>query len=82
MFYEIDTWAQSYKTSYGCNLGMFIISLSVSSWQDFPAQTIVRVYGQESTQEWSIWTFIHLGRLRPYSQTLDLADSACKGQTL
>jgi hypothetical protein len=35
--FDIDTWGQSYKTFYGHNLRIFIMSLSVCPWQAFPA---------------------------------------------
>jgi len=31
-----ELWAQCYKTFYGRNLRMFVISYSVCPWQDFP----------------------------------------------
>ncbi len=35
-FYEIDPWGQCYKAFYGRKLQIFVISLSVCSWQALP----------------------------------------------
>jgi S-adenosylhomocysteine hydrolase len=34
---EEDFWGQSYKTFYGRNLPIFVMSWSVCPWQAFPA---------------------------------------------
>ncbi len=41
-FYNIDTWSQCYKPFYDSNLQMFIIRLSICTWQAFPAQSNLR----------------------------------------
>ncbi len=35
--YDMDTMAQYYKTFYGLNLQMFIMSKNVCPWQAFPS---------------------------------------------
>ncbi len=44
----------------------------------------LRIYGwgQEPTLERSTWKMVHLGKLKPYLQTLDYNWKACQGQTL
>ncbi len=54
MFYNIEPWAQCYKTFYVRNLRMFVISQSACNQQAFPAQSIVCGQGQELTLECSL----------------------------
>jgi hypothetical protein len=67
-FFSSRPWGQCHKTFYGRKFRIFIISQSVCSWQDFPAESIDRGQGQEPTLEWSTSKLFHLGRLLPYPQ--------------
>jgi hypothetical protein len=57
-----------YKTFYGRNLRIFIISWSVCPWQAFPAWSNNCGWGQEPTLQPSTWKVLHSGRLWPYPQ--------------
>ncbi len=67
---------------YGRNFLLGRINQSVCAWKAFPAQSNICEQGQEPTLEWSTFQAFHLGRLRPFSQTLDQVGRACQGQSL
>jgi hypothetical protein len=58
------TWGQSYKTIYGRNLRIFVISWSVRPWQAFAASLMPGAYPRPGK-------VLSTGRLPPYPQTLD-----------
>ncbi len=70
---------QHYKTFCNCNLQMCSLSQSTCPWQSFPAQSYLCRQYQEPTLERKV---LHLGRLRPYSQTVDQDGKAFQGQSL
>ncbi len=50
---NIQPWSMYYKTFYGRNLQIFVISQSVCPWQALPFQSNNCGGGQEPTLEWS-----------------------------
>ncbi len=79
-FYNIDTWAQCYKTFYCCNLRIFVISQSGCPWQAFPALSNVCRKGQEPTQVKYILFVLLSGKLWPNPQIPDQAGKTFKRQ--
>ncbi len=61
---------QCYKTLYGHNLRIFVISQTASSWQAFPDQSNICGQGKEPTLKCITRKGLHSGRFWPYQQTL------------
>jgi hypothetical protein len=65
------TRGQCYKTFYGRNLRVFVISYSVRPWQTFKPSLIFVGEARSSLLDWATLKVLHSGRLQPYQQKLD-----------
>ncbi len=73
-FYNINSWAQCYKTLSLRNLRNFVIRLGVCPPGKLFLYSLMSCWqGQEPTLERRTLKVLHMGKLLPYPQTLDLA---------